>query len=36
MSEFTYDGNVNKDFIEEALEAYRIYKIDREPLITRI
>ncbi len=36
MSEYTYNGKVDKKLIEDALEAYRTYKSDREPLITRI
>lgn len=36
MAEFNYNGKVEKALIEEALEAYRTYKQDREPLITRI
>lgn len=36
MSTFTYRGKVNKNLIYEALDAYKTYKADREPLISRI
>lgn len=36
MSAYTYKGKVNKNLIVEALDAYKTYKADREPLIARI
>ncbi len=36
MSAYSYKGKVNKNLIIEALDAYKTYKADREPLITRI
>ncbi len=36
MSEYIYKGKVRTAFIDEALEAYRLYKADRDPLIQRI
>ena len=36
MSEYIYKGKVPTAFIDEALEAYRLYKADRDPLIQRI
>ena len=36
MSEYKYSGKIPTAFIDEALMAYRMYKSDREPLITRI
>lgn len=36
MSEYTYNGKVSRKLIADALEAYRTYKSDREPLINRI
>ncbi len=36
MSEYRYSGKIPTAFIDEALEAYRTYKSDREPLIRRI
>lgn len=36
MSAFTYKGNVKPSLIAEALKAYKTYKSDREPLISRI
>ena len=36
MSEYIYKGKVPTAFIDEALEAYRMYKADRDPFIQRI
>ena len=36
MSEYRYSGKVPTAFIDEALEAYRTYKSDRDPLVQRI
>lgn len=36
MAEYRYNGKIPDTFINEALEAYRTYKADREPLIQRI
>ena len=35
MSEYIYKGKVPTAFIDEALEAYRLYKADRDPLNQR-
>lgn len=36
MSAYIYSGKVGKGLIADALEAYKTYKADREPLISRI
>ena len=36
MSEYTYSGKIPSTFINEALESYKTYKADREPLIKRV
>ncbi len=36
MSEYRYTGKIPSSFIDEALSAFRRYKTDREPLISRI
>ena len=36
MSEYTYSGKIPSSFINEALESYKTYKADREPLIKRV
>ena len=36
MSEYTNSGKIPSSFINEALESYKTYKADREPLIKRV
>lgn len=36
MSKYNYDGNVAPEMICEAVEAYKLYKSEREPFIQRI
>ncbi len=36
MAIYKYRGNVKEELISEALETFKTYKADREPLITRI
>ena len=33
---YSYNGNISKTFLDEALEAYRIYKSDKELLMQRV
>ena len=36
MSEYNYNGRVDKMLIAEAIDTYRQYKSEREPFIARI
>ncbi len=36
MSDYIYNGKVKKELIADAIESFRLYKADREPLMARI